>query len=660
MSDTTPSTPPAGEQRRLAAIVFTDVVGYSARMQRDETGTMKLVAADFALMRERCAQHGGELLNSMGDGLLLCFGSAVQAVACALQIQAEFAARRAKLPPEEALEHRMGVHIGDVFRQETGGVAGDGVNIAARLEGKAPVGGVCVSQMVYDTVKGKLPMQAVFVGPEIFKNITEPIPIWHLAAEGAPALSRPPLTAAKSKQRTLPLAAGAMAVVLVAAVVLWAPWGKSSPAAGAAQPVEAAKAPTTKAGQLIAQARALYGPWSLATGDDLFLAERLLKEATELEQNNAEAWAALAVLSYGLRSLGFDVNDARDEIMRTSATRAIKLNPQSAEARLAQALTYRVEQGTRGEALAVFRELLGRHSADKFILRETGVLLLTMGQKDEGWTMLKRAAALPGGDPVALLCLAEYLRYDTRFDEAEKALEQALALRPDFGLALVEQIFLASLRGDLPGMKEMLLRLPARLLADERVAAMAAENWLLLHDTAKALETLNFIKRDYIEFSYFDRPKALWVGLAHQMAGRPDAAKTQWQAGLRVIEKRLAGNSTNIRTLTNKARLLALLGEKEPASETLRLIEQLSGEPVGKPNSTTMWIYADLGRDRELADFFDSYFDQAPRELSIWLARFFLYHPEFDAVRAKPLFASALAKAQRLIASAAKKPAAKK
>ena len=179
--------------RGLAAVVFTDVVGYSSRMQRDETGTMALVAADFELMRERCAEHEGEVLNSMGDGLLMCFTSAVQAVACALQIQADFGRRRSTLPPERSLEHRMGVHIGDVFRQETGGVAGDGVNIAARLEGKAPPGGVCISQMVHDTVKGKVPMQAVFIGPESFKNITEPIPIWHVAAEGGPTLSRPPM-----------------------------------------------------------------------------------------------------------------------------------------------------------------------------------------------------------------------------------------------------------------------------------------------------------------------------------------------------------------------------------------------------------------------------------------------------------------------------------
>ena len=187
--------------RSLAAILFTDVVGYSARMQRDEKGTLSQVEADFRFMRERCQAHDGEVLNSMGDGLLMCFPSAVQAVACALEMQGEFVRRRTQSGDGGPLEHRMGVHIGDVIRAE-GGVAGDGVNIAARLEGKAPPGGVCISQIVHDTVTGKVPMQSVFIGPESFKNITAPIPIWHIAPEGAPTLSRPPMAVSGKAKRS--------------------------------------------------------------------------------------------------------------------------------------------------------------------------------------------------------------------------------------------------------------------------------------------------------------------------------------------------------------------------------------------------------------------------------------------------------------------------
>ena len=165
------------EQRRLAAIAFTDVVGYSKRMQQDEPGTLVLVRADFALMRELCGQHGGEVLKSTGDGLLLCFASVIEAVSFALKAQAKFAYRE-----PSSLQHRIGIHLGDIYH-EGGDVAGDGVNIAARLQTKARPGTVCLSKSVYDAVKGKVPMQAESLGPQQFKNIAEPITIY-LAQSG--------------------------------------------------------------------------------------------------------------------------------------------------------------------------------------------------------------------------------------------------------------------------------------------------------------------------------------------------------------------------------------------------------------------------------------------------------------------------------------------
>lgn len=171
---------------RLAAVIFTDVVGYSERMGRDEVATIAAVHADFTRMREACAQFGGEVLNTMGDGMMLCFASAVDAVTFALQIQGEFGKRNAERALGQGLTHRMGIHIGDVRPVEGGHMAGDGVNIAARLEPKAPKGGICVSQIVYDTVKRKVPpMRAECMGPQTFKNIAEPIIIWRILPEGS-------------------------------------------------------------------------------------------------------------------------------------------------------------------------------------------------------------------------------------------------------------------------------------------------------------------------------------------------------------------------------------------------------------------------------------------------------------------------------------------
>ncbi len=169
-------------QRSLAAIVFTDVVSFSARMHADEVGTLKLLERDFAEMRRVCAEHEGEVLKTTGDGLLLTFVSAVQAVACALAMQRKFAAAAKDQVPGGALQHRIGIHLGDVLIQDRD-VMGDGVNIAARLQAEAEPGGICISQTVYDVVKNKLEMQAVSLGARELKNISSAVPVYRLLLE---------------------------------------------------------------------------------------------------------------------------------------------------------------------------------------------------------------------------------------------------------------------------------------------------------------------------------------------------------------------------------------------------------------------------------------------------------------------------------------------
>ena len=169
-------------QRALAAIVFTDIVGFSARMQVDEEAVLALLERDFLVMKKLCLQHSGSVLKSTGDGLLLYFSSAVQAVACALRIQKYFARKAQSLPPGEVLTHRVGIHLGDVFLNDQD-VMGDGVNIAARLPAEAEPGGICISQTVYDVVKNKLALQVTLLGPRDLKNIAEAIPIYRILLE---------------------------------------------------------------------------------------------------------------------------------------------------------------------------------------------------------------------------------------------------------------------------------------------------------------------------------------------------------------------------------------------------------------------------------------------------------------------------------------------
>lgn len=166
-------------QRSLAAIVFTDVVSFSARMQTDEELTLHMLQRDFEAMRRICAAHQGAVLKTTGDGLLLYFTSAVQAVACALATQRYFAGKAKTQPVAETLTHRVGVHLGDVFVNDQD-VMGDGVNIAARLQAEAHPGGICISQTVYDVVKNKLELHVTRLGPRELKNISQAIPIYRL------------------------------------------------------------------------------------------------------------------------------------------------------------------------------------------------------------------------------------------------------------------------------------------------------------------------------------------------------------------------------------------------------------------------------------------------------------------------------------------------
>jgi class 3 adenylate cyclase len=170
---------PLQGQRTLAAIVFSDVVNFGGIMSANEEHALMLVRRDIDLMTRICEQYEGRVLKFTGDGLLMYFHSAVQAVACALEIQKEIATIAADLPPKDVLQHRIGIHLGDVFVSDND-VMGDGVNIAARLQSEAEPGGICLSQIVYDVVKKRLALQATYLGPRELKHIQEAVPIYQI------------------------------------------------------------------------------------------------------------------------------------------------------------------------------------------------------------------------------------------------------------------------------------------------------------------------------------------------------------------------------------------------------------------------------------------------------------------------------------------------
>jgi adenylate cyclase len=163
--------------RTLATVVFTDCVGFSARMSVDEEHTLDLIRRDLKLMKHICLTFEGRVLKSTGDGLLMCFSSAVKAVECAIAIQTEISTASAQRPTRNSLVHRIGIHLADMYITPTD-VMGNGVNIAARLQTEADPGGICISQTVYDVAKHGLQLVTRYLGPRELKNIREVVPAY--------------------------------------------------------------------------------------------------------------------------------------------------------------------------------------------------------------------------------------------------------------------------------------------------------------------------------------------------------------------------------------------------------------------------------------------------------------------------------------------------
>jgi TolB-like protein/class 3 adenylate cyclase len=161
--------------RRLSAIVAADVAGYSRLMGLDEVGTARTLREHRKVTDALVAKHGGRLVKSTGDGVLLEFPSVVDAVECAVAVQAMMAERNEGVPEDRRMLYRIGINLGDILIEGDNDILGDGVNIAARLEGIAEPGGVCISSSAYDQVRGKVAVEFSDLGEQTLKNIARPV-----------------------------------------------------------------------------------------------------------------------------------------------------------------------------------------------------------------------------------------------------------------------------------------------------------------------------------------------------------------------------------------------------------------------------------------------------------------------------------------------------
>ena len=198
------------KHRKLAAIMFTDIVGYTALMSKDEDNALRILQKNRDIVKLLVSQFNGELLKEMGDGNLCSFGSVVDAVNCALEIQNS-------LKDETEFKLRIGIHIGDVVVEEGGDVFGDGVNVASRIENLAEPGGICISDRVYYDIKNKPVLEAIFLGEKKLKNIDSPVKVYSLSRGGVPESSPKPIAAKQKepKRVIIPKLIGSIVVVVI-------------------------------------------------------------------------------------------------------------------------------------------------------------------------------------------------------------------------------------------------------------------------------------------------------------------------------------------------------------------------------------------------------------------------------------------------------------
>jgi len=212
------------ETRKIAAILVSDIVGYSRLAGADEDRILaRLRALRSDLIDPTIALHHGRVVKRTGDGSMIEFRSVVDAVRCAIEVQNGMVERNAGLPPERRIEFRVGVHLGDVVEESDGDLMGDGVNIAARLEGVCEPGAICLSEDAYRQVSGRLDMAVADLGPTQLKNIARPIRVYSLQV-GVPAQAKPVMPAKPPEPRghlRLALVAAGIAALIAIGAGAW-------------------------------------------------------------------------------------------------------------------------------------------------------------------------------------------------------------------------------------------------------------------------------------------------------------------------------------------------------------------------------------------------------------------------------------------------------
>jgi len=424
------------ETRKIAAILVADVVGYSRLAGADEDRTLsRLRGLRSDLIDPAIAAHHGRTVKRTGDGSLIEFRSVVDAVRCAIEVQNGLIERNAGLPPERRIEFRVGIHLGDVVEESDGDLMGDGVNIAARLEGLAAAGAICLSEDAYRQVSGRLDMAVTDLGPTQLKNIERSIRVYSLQV-GVPAQAKPvtelkaPEKPPKPKLRAAlwPLIAGMVALTIVGCAWYFLAGNRPAPA------VATAPAPA-----VAAHLSLVVLPFANLSGDPAqdYLVDALTDELTTalarlrdtfvIARNSASTYKGKPV---DAKAIGKDlgVRYVLEGSVQPSGNQ-VRVNAQLIDADSGTQLWAEQFDTARADLLQMQDEIV-THLARAMDLQLP---------EAEAARLKRMLAANPGAEDLALQCIGAVRKggyIGTEADAGYRLCDQSLTADPDNALAL--------------------------------------------------------------------------------------------------------------------------------------------------------------------------------------------------------------------------------
>ena len=416
-------------KRRLTVILAIDVVGYSRLMGADETGTLTALKTHRSeLVDPKAAQYGGRTIKLMGDGALMEFASAVDAVRFAVEVQCAMFDRNSGVPVAERIEFRIGINVGDVI-DEAGDIHGDGVNIAARIESLAKTGGVCIHSTVHGQVRGKLDLDFEDLGAIGVKNIDRPVPVFNIILnEKATRLVSPVIPSKPNRIPSVWRMVGVAALALVLAFgTIW--WRIGTPDF---EPVQLAEMHRPLPDR---PSIAVLAFSDLSQGADKgYLSDAISEEIITKLSRFPEFFVIARNSSFFYRDKSADVRDIASEL-------GVRYVLEGSQQKSGDRLRVNTILIDAADGNAIWVETYDRDMVDIFALQDeiTRTIVATLEQNidlAEYDRLLRRSTESPGAYELVYLSRAERFKFTPEGNEEAKRLaEKAIELDPHYSVA---------------------------------------------------------------------------------------------------------------------------------------------------------------------------------------------------------------------------------